>query len=200
MKQYIKIICRHCGSDVPVKNGHSENGRQRCRCNNCKKSFQTEYRYNARHPGVKDQTETQTLNSSGVGDIGRNPEISENTVISEFTKTPAGINPHFARSLNSSFLSGPEAETGTDAESDEFWSCAGNKGSQRRTWHAAERNCGIIPAWHSGRRTDESCSRLMKKLSVFPVKNYCTDDRGSCSGLIPSGKHVTGKSDTWKIG
>ncbi|MGE0087047.1 MAG: hypothetical protein AB7S75_21805, partial [Desulfococcaceae bacterium] len=42
------------------KNGHSENGKQRYRCNNCKKSFQTEYRYNAWQPGVKDQTETQT--------------------------------------------------------------------------------------------------------------------------------------------
>ena len=86
MKQYIKIICRHCGSDELVKNGHSENGKQRYRCNNCKKSFQTEYRYNAWQPGVKDQIETQTLNSSGVRDIGRNLKISKNTVISELKK------------------------------------------------------------------------------------------------------------------
>ena len=86
MKQYIKIICRHCGSDDLVKNGHSENGKQRYRCNNCKKSFQTEYRYNAWQPGVKDQIETQTLNSSGVRDIGRNLKISKNTVISELKK------------------------------------------------------------------------------------------------------------------
>jgi len=114
-------------------------------------------------------------------------------------KSPTTINPYFAKSLNSSFLSAPEVEIRTDAESDEFWSYAGSKGSQRWTWHAIERNCGITPAWHSGRRTDESCAQLMNRLSVFPIKNYYTDDWGSYSRLIPSGKHVIGKSDTWKI-
>lgn len=86
MKQYNKIICRHCGSDDLVKNGHSENQTQRYRCKHCKKSFQTEYSYNAWNPGVKEQIEIQTLNSSGVRDISRNLEISKNTVISELKK------------------------------------------------------------------------------------------------------------------
>jgi transposase-like protein len=86
MKQYIRIICRHCGSDDLVKNGHSENGTQRYRCNHCKKNFQTDYSYNARRPGTKEQIEKQTLNSSGVRDISRNLGISKNTVISELKK------------------------------------------------------------------------------------------------------------------
>ena len=86
MKQYIQINCRHCGCDDLVRNGHSPNGRQRYRCNNCKKSFRSEYSYNACKPGVKEQIEKQTLNSSGVRDISRNPEISKNTVISELKK------------------------------------------------------------------------------------------------------------------
>ncbi|MCI5130852.1 MAG: IS1 family transposase [Candidatus Electrothrix sp. EH2] len=40
MKQYIEIRCRHCGADDLVKNGRSENGTQRYRCNECGKSFQ----------------------------------------------------------------------------------------------------------------------------------------------------------------
>lgn len=86
MKQYIKIICRHCGSDDLVKNGHSENGTQRYRCNHCRKSFQTEYNYNAWKPGTKEQIEKQTLNSSGVRDISRNLGVSKNTVISDLKK------------------------------------------------------------------------------------------------------------------
>ena len=86
MKQYIQIICRHCGSDDLARNGHSPNGKQRYLCNNCKKSFRTEYSYNACKPGIKEQIEKQTLNSSGVRDISRNPEISKNTVISELKK------------------------------------------------------------------------------------------------------------------
>jgi transposase-like protein len=69
-----------------VKNGHSENGTQRFLCKSCKKSFQLDYAYNAWRPGVKEQIETQTLNSSGVRDISRNLGISKSTVISELKK------------------------------------------------------------------------------------------------------------------
>ena len=108
MKQLAKIACRHCESDDLVKDGHSENGTQRYRCNNCKKSFQIEYSYNAWKPGTKEQIEKQTLNSSGVRDISRNLEISKNTVISELKKTPIEINPFFIkptfRTLSLKFL------------------------------------------------------------------------------------------------
>jgi len=86
MKQYIKITCRSCGRDKLVKNGHSRNGTQRYLCRSCGKSFQTDYSYNAWRPGVKEQIETQTLNSSGVRDISRNLGISTDTVISELKK------------------------------------------------------------------------------------------------------------------
>jgi len=92
-----------------------------------------------------------------------------------------------------------EVEIRTDAEGDEFWSYVGNKGNQRRTWYAIERNSGIILAWHNGRRTYESCSRLINKLSVFPIKYYCTDGRQSYGRYIPSRRHITGKADTWRI-
>ncbi|WP_124330198.1 IS1 family transposase [Desulfonema ishimotonii] len=74
-----------------------------------------------------------------------------------------------------------EVEIRTDAEADEFRSYVGNKGDQRRTWYATKRNIGIILAWHNGRRTDESCSRLIEKLSVFPIKYYHTDNWRSYS-------------------
>ena len=71
---------------------------------------------------------------------------------------------------------GIEIEIKTDAEADELWSYVGRKKNQRWTWYAVERKTGVILAWHNGRRTDESCSRLMAKLSSFPVTNYYTDD------------------------
>ena len=89
------ITCSHCdGSDL-VKNGHSENGTQRWRCLQCKKSFQLTYRYNAHKPGIKEQITVLTLNSSGVRDtsyfvrstsISRSLKISKNTVIAELKK------------------------------------------------------------------------------------------------------------------
>ena len=75
--------------------GHSENGTQRWFCNDCRKSFQLTYRYNARKPGVKEQITELTLNSSGVRDtayfvrstsIGRILGINPNTVVAELKK------------------------------------------------------------------------------------------------------------------
>ena len=74
------------GSDLQ-KNGHSENGTQRWRCNHCGKSFQLTYRYHARKPGVKEQIIPLTLNRSGVRDTGRILGINKNTVVSELKKT-----------------------------------------------------------------------------------------------------------------
>ena len=86
MKQYIEIRYRHCGAEDLIKNGRSENGTQRYRCNKCRKSFQHDYTYNAWKPAVKEQIEIQTLNSSGIRDISRNLSISKNTVVSELRK------------------------------------------------------------------------------------------------------------------
>ena len=99
MKQYIEIRCRYCGADDLVKNGRSENGTQRYRCNACGKSFQHQYAYNAWKPGVKNQIGQQTLNSSGIRDISRNLNISRNTVISELKKSTRRSEPVFSAAV-----------------------------------------------------------------------------------------------------
>jgi transposase-like protein len=86
MKHHQEILCLHCSSSNLHKNGHSENGTQRWRCNGCRKSFQLTYRYNARKPGIKDQITVLTLNSSGVRDISRTLGINKNTVVAELKK------------------------------------------------------------------------------------------------------------------
>lgn len=86
MVHHEEIHCRYCESRDLVKNGHSRNGTQRWRCNECTKSFQRTYSYNAHKPGVKAQIDNQTVNSSGVRDIARNLGISPNTVCSHLKK------------------------------------------------------------------------------------------------------------------
>ncbi|MGX9727640.1 MAG: IS1 family transposase [Candidatus Electronema sp. VV] len=107
------------------------------------------------------------------------------------------MNPHFAACLSG--LLPCELEIEIRVEADEFWSYVGNKKNQRWTWHALERNSGVVIAWHNGRRTDESCSRLMEKISVFPAARFHTDDWKSYRKYIPPSKHVIGKADTWRI-
>ena len=86
MKHYNVIKCNFCGSEDLVKNGHSENGTQRWRCNSCKKSFQLLYKNKAYEPGIKEQIIELTLNGSGVRDISRTLHINRNTVMSELKK------------------------------------------------------------------------------------------------------------------
>ena len=86
MKQYVQIECPHCHHDDLVKNGHSENGTQRYRCKQCRRSFQWEYTYHAWLPETKAQIEEQTLNGSGVRDISRTLGIAKSTVLSELKK------------------------------------------------------------------------------------------------------------------
>ena len=86
MKHTQDINCPYCFVSDLVKNGHSENGTQRWRCNGCRKSFQLDYRYHARQQGIKEQIIELTLNSSGVRDISRILRINKNTVMSELKK------------------------------------------------------------------------------------------------------------------
>ncbi len=104
------------------------------------------------------------------------------------------MNPHFAARLSG--LLPYEFEIEIRVEIDEFWIYVGNKKNQRRTWYAVERNSGVVIAWHNGRRTDESCSCLMEKISIFPAERFYTDDWKNYRKYIPSSKHVIGKSDT----
>ena len=89
MIHYQEIKCPGCKCNHTCKNGHSRNGTQRWRCLNesCNtSSFQLDYIYNAHKPGVKEQIDIQTLNSSGVRDIARNLSINKNTVCSHLKK------------------------------------------------------------------------------------------------------------------
>ena len=87
MNQFVHLTCRYCQSGDLIKNGHSENGTQRYRCNACGRSFQRGYTYNAWKEGTKEQIDEMTLGRSGVRDIGRTLKISPNTVVAPLKKS-----------------------------------------------------------------------------------------------------------------
>jgi len=88
--EHVQIIkCLHCTGTSLRKNGHSENDTQCWHCNSCGKNFQSDYRNNARKPGVKDKIAEMTLNGSGVREISRNLRIAQGTVMSELKKSAA---------------------------------------------------------------------------------------------------------------
>ena len=89
MKHYKEIFCPNCNNTDLVKNRRSKNGTQRWHCmnENCtRSSFQLTYTYKAHAPGVKEQIDSQTLNSKGVRDTTRILGINKNTVCAHLKK------------------------------------------------------------------------------------------------------------------
>lgn len=201
MKQNIQIFCRHCRSENLRKNGKSENGTQRYYCNKCKGSFQLEYRYNAWKEGVKEQIDTQTLNSSGIRDISRNLKIAQKTVIEHLKKKkPKKLNPYFLDIKEYEKLKKLDIVLCVSTEWDEFWSYVYKKSQQRWTWYLLERNSGVIIAWENGRRTDNVLKKLLNHVKNTPINICHTDNWAAYSKLFPlEFEHIIGKDNTWKI-
>ena len=75
------IKCIHCSSPKVVKNGKRASGVQRLCCNDCGKSFQQEYSSNGAKPEIKMLIIKMSLNGSGIRDISRVLDVSQNTVL-----------------------------------------------------------------------------------------------------------------------
>lgn len=194
----INVVCVDCGSEHVIRNG-TQSGCQRCLCNECGRSFQLSYCQNIMKPGVREKISEMSINASGTRDISRVLGISKNSVTKELKKKAKEV-----QEVNQRFM-GKELEveivtvTGLQAELDEQWSYVGNKENQRWLWYAIEKVSGDVLAFVFGRRTDDMCEKLMKKLSVFNIKKYYTDDWGSYRKMITPGRHIIGKSGTQKI-
>jgi transposase len=83
----ISVSCPSCGEVEKVsKIGKSKLGHQRCRCGNCRKSFQLSYSYEASKPGVKEQILEMSINGSGVMDTKRVLGVGKSTVMQTIKK------------------------------------------------------------------------------------------------------------------
>ncbi len=84
------VCCPDCGSEDVVKNGKSNEGKQRylCRHQNCRRrSFIRDYSYQGYLPSIKQQIADMAVNGSGIRDTARVLKISPTTVIEELKKT-----------------------------------------------------------------------------------------------------------------
>jgi transposase-like protein len=80
------IRCVVCESEQIVKNGRQSNGKQRLKCKECGKVFQSEYTYKGAEADTKFMIIKMSLNGSGIRDISRVLGISPNTVLSVLKK------------------------------------------------------------------------------------------------------------------
>ena len=81
-----EVRCIHCKSKDVVKTGKQMNGTPRCKCKGCGKTFQKEYLSNGARPETKVLIVKMSLNGSGIRDISRVLDVSQNTVIGTLKK------------------------------------------------------------------------------------------------------------------
>ena len=105
-----------------------------------------------------------TLNGSGIRDICRVLHVSINTVLKTIRQQAAQVNEPMVPARV------------TDLEIDEMWSFVGKKENQRWLWYAFDPARKKVVCWQIGRRTDETCQKLLRKLSGCVVLRYYTDE------------------------
>lgn len=128
-----------------------------------------------------------TLNGSGIRDISRVLEISTNTVLTTIRQKSVEVTePRVPKRIR-------------NVEIDEFWSFVEKKENQHWTWYAFDRERKRVAAFQNGRRTDENCQLLLKKLNECRIRNYHTDAWEAYQKFIPSEKHFIGKLGTVNI-
>ncbi|MDR2707797.1 MAG: hypothetical protein LBB87_03505 [Nitrososphaerota archaeon] len=80
-----EILCPHCGGNKIRKCGKN-NKKPRYFCNKCKKTFYTEYTYNAWKPEVRKKVLAWAADGAGTRAIARQEKIHRDTVISILKK------------------------------------------------------------------------------------------------------------------
>ena len=185
--QFKPLSCPKCGSLAIKKNGRTANQKQRYRCKWCWRQFITDYSYQGCKPEVRRQIVPMTMNGSGMRDISRVLKVSLHTVLKTIQQQAAQVSEPL-----------PPARV-TEVQMDEFWSFVGNKANQRWLWYGFDRDRKKIIAYQAGRRTDENCEKLMKKLAGCEVIAYCTDEWGSYKKVIPETHHWISKRLTQDI-
>jgi IS1 family transposase/transposase-like protein len=184
---YEEVACPRCSSLNIKKNGITAQQKQRYRCKDCERQFITDYTYQAYQAGVRSLILPMTMNGSGIRDISRVLSISTNTVLKLIRQAAEKVaQPAVPRRI-------------ADLELDEFWSFVENKQRQRWTWYAFDRRLKRVTAYQNGRRTDQNCAKMLKKLSDSRVKRFHTDKWESYLKLLPKKNHLVGKEGTRNI-
>lgn len=184
---YEEVACPRCSSLNIKKNGITRQQKQRYRCKDCQRQFITDYTYQAYKPEVRSLILAMTMNGSGIRDISRVLQTSTNTVLKLIRQAAEQVaEPAVPQRI-------------ADLELDEFWSFVEKKKQQRWTWLAFDRKRKRVMAYQNGRRTDQNCAALLKKLSASRVNRFHTDKWESYLKLLPQTKHLIGKEGTRNI-
>lgn len=133
--------CTHCNSSYAIRKG-LRNNKQRFYCKDCKRSFQSEYTYQAYKSETDNFIKSLLKEGCGVRGISRVLNISKNTVLSRILKISKQIKIPYFHKLGCKF------------EVDEMWSFIGYKKNVTWITYALERETKSIIDFYVGRKPE----------------------------------------------
>lgn len=168
--------CTKCNSSNSIRKG-LRNNKQRFYCKDCKRSFQTEYVYQAYKSNTNNFIKNLLKEGCGVRSISRVLKISKDTVLSRMLKISKQIKiPYFNK-------------FGCKFEIDEIWSFIGNKKNVTWITYALERETKSIIDFYIGRKSKETIRPLINKVLLLNPTRIYTDRLNIYPSLIPKEIH-----------
>ncbi len=181
---HIKLNCKKCNG-ISVKNGFQSNGTQRYYCKSCKLSQQKSYVYKAYGKHISYYIYKLLINSSGISDIGRVLNISNNTVNKRILSISKQIKLPIFNETNQSY----EVDELKVSPMNKYWYV---------TYTINKRTKKVVD-FIVGRRTKENLSRVINTLLLLSPKNIYTDRLIVYNSLIPESLHCNRKNQINRI-
>lgn len=168
--------CSYCNKLNCIKKG-KQNNIQRFYCKNCKKYFQSSYKYLAYQKNINELMKSLLKEGCGVRSISRILHISSKTVLSRMLKIANEIKIPYFNKLGCKF------------EVDELWTFIKRK--EDFTWitYAIEQQTKSVIDFFVGRKTRENIKPLINKLLLLNPKRIYTDRLNIYPSLIPKEIH-----------
>lgn len=172
----LKINCVYCDGCC-VKNGHSH-GKQRLLCKSCKRTFTSQYTYNACQQGINRMIVSLLKEGCGVRSISRLLQISVVTVLRRLlTISDTVVQPSFG--LNCSY------------EVDEQCTYTGYKANRQWIVYAICRESKRIAGFCVGSRSKDTINSVIRTLLLYDPLMICTDKLNLYKLLVPASLHQT---------
>lgn len=172
-----KMKCKKC-SQICVKNGKTQQGRQRYYCRLCKESQQAEYIYEACKTNTNSKLVKLLKEGCGVRSISRILDISPKTVNRRLLSI-------------SNDLRAPLIKRGNSYEIDEMCTYVGSKTKRRYIAYALDIKSKEVVSFVVGTRTKKTLEHVTSTVLLSNPKQIFTDKLNIYKSLLPEEIHCT---------
>lgn len=170
--------CSHCEANYTIKNGKTNDNKQRYKCKACSKTFIRQYSYNAYKTKTNEYIKNLLIEGCGIRSIARLLKISPTTIIRRIK-------------IIAQKIQKPVIMFGKEYELDEI--CTYVQRKTRMIWiaYAIRKDTREVVDFTIGSRTHNTLKPITETLVLSQAKTIFTDKLQNYRQLIPQEIHCT---------